>query len=120
MFHGWDDQASFHFGLPSRSRLLPCGGLRVPRAAGREPQCTSASHVCVFLSLAAIPLARASHMLKPRICAGGDHLQVCSQGDMYKLGPFLQLSVTGLYMHACVCVRAHAVTIIDDIIKFSP
>lgn len=72
-----------------------------------------------FLSLAAIPLARASHMLKPGICAGGDHPRVWSQGDMYKLGPFLQPSVTGLYMLACVCVCA-VVTIIDGIITFSP
>lgn len=47
-------------------------GLRVPGAARGEPNCVSASQVC-SLSLAASSLTKASHMFKPRVCAGGDH-----------------------------------------------
>lgn len=67
------------------------GGLRVPKAARGDPS-AQVLPMSAFFSLAAIPLARASHMLKPRACAGGDHPMVWSQGDMYKLGPFLKQS----------------------------
>lgn len=46
-----------------------------------------------FFSLAAIPLARASHMLKPRACTGGDHPTVWSQETCTNWGgPFLKQS----------------------------
>lgn len=121
MFHGWDDQASFHFGLPSRSRLFTCGGLRVPRAVGREPQCTSASHVCVFCHLLLF------HWPEQVTCSNPESVQ---EGTTYRCAVRETCTNWGhssnclsqgcICLPVCVCVCACAVVTIIDDIKFSP
>lgn len=79
------------------------GGLRVPRAAGREPQCTSASHVCVFFVTCCYSIGQSkSHAQTWNLCRRGPPTGVQS-GRHVQIGA-APPTVCHRAVYACLCV----------------
>lgn len=54
-----------------------------------EPQCASAYLASDCIALANVPLAKASHMAKPRVSMGGDYIQGFEYQDLRFIGGHL-------------------------------